>query len=170
MKKPIKNKKGNLINLLKPYAWLVTGLLILTILSNGLNLSIPKVISFAIDSYTKWTLDLYTTVMEFFVISIVIFILVYLQNIFQVYTAEVVAKDLRSKLIKKISLQDYNYIQTVSPSKLLTNITSDVDSVKTFVSGAITSIISSIFLIIWASVLLIMINCNLLSQFWLLSL
>ncbi len=161
MKKPIKNKKGNLINLLKPYAWLVTGLLILTILSNGLNLSIPKVISFAIDSYTKWTLDLYTTVMEFFVISIVIFILVYLQNIFQVYTAEVVAKDLRSKLIKKISLQDYNYIQTVSPSKLLTNITSDVDSVKTFVSGAITSIISSIFLIIWASVLLIMINWQL---------
>jgi ATP-binding cassette subfamily B protein len=78
----------------------------------------------------------------------VIFILVYLQNIFQVYTAEVVAKDLRSKLIKKISLQDYNYIQTVSPSKLLTNITSDVDSVKTFVSGAISSIISSLFLII----------------------
>ncbi|MFA5917835.1 MAG: ABC transporter ATP-binding protein [Candidatus Gracilibacteria bacterium] len=161
MKKNIQPKKGNLINLLKPYAWLVVGLLVLTILSNGLNLSIPKVISFAIDSYTKGTLDLYTTVIEFFVISIVIFILVYLQNIFQVYTAELVAKDLRSKLIKKISLQDYNYIQTVSPSKLLTNITSDVDSVKTFVSGAISSIISSVFLIIGASILLIMINWQL---------
>jgi ATP-binding cassette subfamily B protein len=71
-----------------------------------------------------------------------------MQNIMQVYTSEIVAKDLREKLIKKISLQDYNYIQTVSPSKLLTNLTSDVDSVKSFVSQAIASIISSIFLII----------------------
>jgi ATP-binding cassette subfamily B protein len=52
------------------------------------------------------------------------------------------------KLIKKISLQDYNYIQVATPSKLLTNLTSDVDSVKLFVSQAISSIVSSIFLII----------------------
>jgi ATP-binding cassette subfamily B protein len=77
-----------------------------------------------------------------------IFIFTYLQNIVQVYTSEIVAKNLREKLIKKISLQDYNYIQTVSPAKLLTNLTSDVDSVKSFVSMAIASIISSIFLII----------------------
>jgi ATP-binding cassette subfamily B protein len=77
-----------------------------------------------------------------------IFIFTYLQNIVQVYTSEIVAKNLREKKKKKISLQDYNYIQTVSPAKLLTNLTSDVDSVKSFVSMAIASIISSIFLII----------------------
>jgi ATP-binding cassette subfamily B protein len=79
----------------------------------------------------------------------------------QVFTSEKVAKDLRIKLIKKISLQDYNYIQQVSSAKLLTNLTSDVDSIKTFVSQAISSIISSIFLIIGASTLLIMINWKL---------
>lgn len=128
--------------------WLVISILVLTILSNGLNLVIPKIISTAIDAYTNKNLDLYTTIIEFFALSILIFVFVYLQNIVQVYTSEIVAKDLREKLIKKISLQNYNYIQTVSPAKLLTNLTSDVDSVKSFVSMAIASIISSIFLII----------------------
>ncbi len=161
MKKPEKNKKWNLLNLLKPYTWLIIWILVLTILSNGLNLTIPKIISSSIDAYTKWNLNLYITIIEFFVISVFIFLFTYMQNIMQVYTSEIVAKDLREKLIKKISLQDYNYIQTVSPSKLLTNLTSDVDSVKSFVSQAIASIISSIFLIIWASVLLIMIDWQL---------
>lgn len=158
MKQPEKQKKWNLLNLLKPYIWLVIALLVLTILSNWLNLAIPKVISTAIDAYTSKTLNLSSTIIEFFIISALIFLFTYMQNIIQVYTAEVVAKWLREKLIKKISLQDYNYIQTTSPGKLLTNLTSDVDSVKSFVSMAISSIISSIFLIIGASVLLIMID------------
>lgn len=79
----------------------------------------------------------------------------------QTYTSERVARDMRMKLIKKISLQDYNYIQIATPSKLLTNLTSDVDSIKTFVSQAISSIISSVFLIIGASILLIIINWEL---------
>ncbi len=162
MKKNIpKKSKNNLINLLKPYLWFIIWILVLTILSNGLNLSIPKIISSSIDAYTGWTLDLYLVVIEFFIISILIFVFTYLQNILQVYTSEIVARDLREKLIKKISLQDFNYINSATPSKLLTNLTSDVESVKWFVSQAISSIISSIFLIIWASVLLIMINWKL---------
>ncbi len=156
-----KQKKWNLLNLLKPYTWLVISILALTILSNGLNLAIPKIISTAIDTYSNKNLNLYITIIEFFAISLLIFIFTYLQNIVQVYTSEIVAKNLREKLIKKISLQDYNYIQTVSPAKLLTNLTSDVDSVKSFVSMAIASIISSVFLIIWASILLLMIDWQL---------
>lgn len=61
-------------------------------------------------------------------------------------------------MIEKISYEDYNYVQTITQAKLLTNLTSDVDGVKMFVSQAISSIISSIFLIIWASILLFSIN------------
>lgn len=162
MEKIKKNKNNdNLIKLLKPYSWLIVWLLILTILSNGLNLVIPKIVSFAIDSYTNNTLNIYSIILELFVVSTWIFLFTYIQNILQTYTSEIVAKDLRTKLIKKISFQDYNYIQTVWPSKLLTNLTSDVDSVKTFVSQAISSIISSVFLIIWSSILLLMINWKL---------
>jgi ATP-binding cassette subfamily B protein len=62
---------------------------------------------------------------------------------------------LRSRLIAKISLHDYAFIQQVTPAKLLTNLTSDIDAVKNFVAQAIASIISSLFLIVGASVLLL---------------
>ena len=58
-------------------------------------------------------------------------------------------------------MQPYAYIEKLTPATLLTNLTSDVDAVKTFVSMAISSIISSFFLIIGTAVLLIWINWKL---------
>jgi ATP-binding cassette subfamily B protein len=49
----------------------------------------------------------------------------------------------------------------VTPAKLLTNLTSDVDAIKSFVATAIASIIASVFLIIGAAVLLILIDWKL---------
>lgn len=160
-KEPETKSKDSLFNLLKPYSKLVFLLLFLTILSNALNLVWPKIVSQAIDSYTNGTMNINYIIIAFLLLSASIFVFTYLQNIVQVYTSEKVAKDLRNKLINKISLQDYNYIQNTTSAKLLTNLTSDVDSVKVFVSQAISSIVSSVFLIIWASVLLIMIDWKL---------
>ena len=52
-------------------------------------------------------------------------------------------------------------LNMANPSKLLTNLTADVDSIKLFISQAIASIISSLFIIIGASILLITINWKL---------
>ncbi len=152
---------STLLGLLKPYSLFIALLALLTILANGLNLFVPKLIGGAIDTYAKGNLVLQNTVIEFFLVALGIFILAYLQTLVQTYTSERVAKDLRTKLVAKISLQDYSYIQRATPSKLLTNLTSDVDSVKGFVSQAVASIISSVFLIIGSSILLITINWRL---------
>ena len=90
-----------------------------------------------------------------------IFVFTYLQSVVQTYASERVARDLRTRLVAKISTQDHAYIQQVTPATLLTNLTSDVDAVKMFVSQAIASLISSVFLIIGASVLLLSINWRL---------
>jgi ATP-binding cassette subfamily B protein len=66
--------------------------------------------------------------------------------------------NLRSELSDKISRQSFSYIQKANPSKLLTNLTSDIDSVKMFVSHAVASIVSSLFVIVGACILLLMIN------------
>lgn len=153
--------KPNLISLLRPYSWFIALLVILTIISNGLNLVVPKIISHAIDSYTLGNFSIQTITIEFFIVSLSIFIFSYLQSIVQTYTAELVARNLRTQLAAKISVQDHAYIQRVTPSKLLTNLTSDVDAVKSFVAQAISSIISSVFLIVGACVLLILINWRL---------
>ena len=151
----------SLVGLLKPYARLIFLLALLTILGNSLNLVVPKLISSAIDSYTQQRLIISTLIAEFFAVAVGIFIFSYLQVVAQTYASERVARDLRTRLVGKISEQDHAFIQQVTPAKLLTNLTSDVDAVKMFVSQAVASMISSAFLILGASILLLSINWKL---------
>lgn len=156
-----KTSEASLVSLLKPYAFLIAAMILLTVLSNGLNLAVPKILASTIDGFSKGNFVLTNVILEFLVIAISVFVFTYIQNIVQTYAAERVARDLRAKLAAKISVQDYAYIQRANPSKLLTNLTSDVDSVKSFVAQAIASIVSSVFLIVGASVLLLLIDWKL---------
>ena len=158
--KPQKNS-SNLISLLAPYWVWILWLTVLTILANGLNLVVPQITSHAIDAYSKGTLVLSGVIVEFFLISVGIFLFTFMQGVVQTYASERVARDLRMKLATKISVQENTTIEALSPAKLLTNLTSDVDAVKTFVSQAISSIISSVFLIIGSCTLLLLIDWKL---------
>lgn len=151
----------NIFKILKPYKGLLFGLLLFAVLSNGLNLIIPKIIEKGIDDFSKGQFDIRNIIIWFSVATLLIFLFTYLQSIVQTYASEKVARDLRKQLSGKISRQSYAYIQEVNPDKLLTNLTSDIDAVKTFVSQAIVSIISSVVLIIGAAVLLLNINWKL---------
>ncbi len=156
-----KESKPSVFSLLKPYSGMVTFLVFFALMSNGVNLLLPKIISRAIDAYTDGHFVLKTVVLEFLIASLVIFIFTYLQSIVQTYASEKVARDLRTRLSDKISRQSYSYILKTNPSKLLTNLTSDIDSIKMFVSMAVVTIFSSVFMIIGTCVLLIMINYKL---------
>jgi ATP-binding cassette, subfamily B, bacterial len=147
--------------LLKPYAGLIAALAALTIVGSSLNLLVPRIVAQAIDSYTRQELIIGVVSRELFVVALGIALFTYLQNIAQTYAAERVARDLRTRLVTKISGQDHASIQTITPATLLTHLTSDVDAIKLFVSLAIASLISSVFLILGASALLISINWKL---------
>lgn len=153
--------KQSIWGLLKPYAGLLVLLVLLTLASNALNLLLPKITAAAIDAYTSNHLVLTTIVEDFFFASISIFIFVYLQSIVQTYASERVARDLRKRVSEKISRQSYVFVQTMNPAKLLTNLTSDIDNIKTFVAQAIVSLVSSVFIIIGASILLLLIDWRL---------
>ena len=152
---------AGLLVLLKPYRWLIAALVVLTVVGNGLNLAVPKIISHAIDAYTSQTFVISTVVLQFIVVASLVFALTYLQSIVQTYASERVARDLRTRVAAKISVQSYAYVEQITPAKLLTNLTSDIDGVKLFVSQAIASIISSVFLILGAGILLLSINWRL---------
>lgn len=156
-----KEKKPNLFKILKPYSGMISALLFFALLSNGLNLLIPKIIQFGIDDFSKGTFSMKKIVTWFSIAAGLIFIFTYVQSIIQTFASERVARDMREKLASKISQQDYVYIQDTTPGKLLTNLTSDVDAIKMFVSQAIVSIVSSIILIVGASILLLNINWRL---------
>lgn len=157
-----KAKQGHSIfSLLKPYSGLIMLLILFALLSNGLNLWIPKLIGSGIDAYSAGKFSYKTIATEFIVVVLIIFLFSFLQSLMQTYASEKVARDLRTRLADKISRQSFAYIQTTNPSRLLTNLTSDVDSIKLFVSQAIVSIVSSLFIIIGASILLLSINWKL---------
>jgi ATP-binding cassette subfamily B protein len=147
--------------LLKPYYRMILGLIVLTIVGNSFNLVVPKLLSRAIDSFTQGTYVTQSVVAQFLLVALFVFAFSYFQSLVQTFASERVAKDLRSRLAEKISLQSYSYVEKVTPARLLTNLTSDVDSVKLFVSQAVASIVSSVFLIAGASILLLSINWRL---------
>jgi ATP-binding cassette, subfamily B, bacterial len=150
-----------LFSVLGPYKVIVVVLIIIALAGSSLNLLIPKIIAQAIDAFSANRFNVGTVITEFLVAGIGIFVFTLLQAILQTLTAERVAKDLRNKLADNLSRQRYSFILKSNPAKLLTNMTSDMDSVKMFVSQAFVTIISSLFVIIGASVLLIMINWQL---------
>ena len=135
-------------------------LIFFALLSNGINLILPRIIAAGIDSYpSHYTLN--RILIEFSSAAIIIFIFTYLQSIIQTNTAERVARDLRTKLASKISTQSFMSVEKANPSRLLTNLTADVDSVKLFVSQAIVTIASSLIIIIGACIMLFSINWRL---------
>ncbi|MDN5287221.1 MAG: ATP-binding cassette protein [Mucilaginibacter sp.] len=154
-------KPPGVFSLLKPYMGLVTLLLLFALLSNGINLWLPKIIASGIDDYSQKHFVFMTIIKKFSLAVVLIFIFGYLQTIIQTYASERVARDLRQKLSDKISRQSHAFIEQANPSKLLTNLTADVDSIKLFVSQALVSIVSSLFIIIGASILLFTINWRL---------
>jgi len=161
--KQVKGKpsKPNVFKILKPYSRMVALLIFMALLSNSINLLIPKIISRGIDAFSAKQFDMEKVIIEFLIATIAISIFTYLQTIIQTYVSERVAKDLRTQLSEKISRQSYTYILKSNPSKLLTNLTSDIDSIKMFVSQAFVVIVSSVFVIIGACILLITINWKL---------
>lgn len=154
-------RKPGVLSLLKPYSGLVLLLLLFTLLSNAINLWLPKIIANGIDAFTAGSFVLYPVLVKFSVAILCIFLFTYLQSIIQTYASERVARDLRTKLSDKLSVQTAAFVENANPSKLLTNLTADVDSIKMFISQAIVSVVSSVFIIVGASILLISINWKL---------
>jgi len=158
---PTKPKGPSLFGLLRPYRGLLILLVLLSFISNGINLWIPKIIAEGIDSFTGAKLDTHYIIWKFLAAAIGVFIFTWGTTFLQTYASERVARDLRTRLADRISRQNYTFLQKTNPSQLLTNLTSDVDSIKMFVSQAVVSIFSSIFVIIGASILLLSIQWQL---------
>ena len=154
-------KKVGLFGLLIPYKGIVLMLVIIAMAGSSINLIIPKIIASAIDAFSANSFDVRKVITQFLLAASGIFVFTSLQGVLQTFTAERVARDLRKEIVQKLSFQSFSFINEANPSKLLTNLTSDMSSVKSFVSQAFVAIISSLFIIVGVAVLMIMINWKL---------
>jgi ATP-binding cassette subfamily B protein len=150
-----------MLKMLKPYKGIISLLLLLALLGNGLSLLLPKIIGSVIDGLNHHQFSMNKAMLQFSGITALVFILGYVQSLIQIYASENVARDLRTKLAAKISRQSTVFIDRESPAKLLTNLTSDVEGIKQFVAQAIVSILSSLVIIVGAAILLFSIDWEL---------
>jgi ATP-binding cassette, subfamily B, bacterial len=154
-------KKPSVFALLTPYKRTIAGLVAFAVIMNLLTLVIPKLISRAIDAFIAGNFALNTTVATFIGVTTIICILTYVQGVLQTIASEKVARDLRNNVAQKISEQNLVFIQKITPATLLTNLTSDIESVKLFISQAIVSLVSSLITVIGSAILLMSINWKL---------
>ncbi|MGZ3313485.1 MAG: ABC transporter ATP-binding protein [Caulobacteraceae bacterium] len=151
----------SLFPLLKPYTGQMLLLTLLTVAGSAVGLLVPLVVARGIDAFNAGRLDLGAEMVTLTAITVGVFVLGNLQNVVQTIASERVARDLRTRLADKVSQQTYAQIEAQTPAKLLTNFTSDIDAIKMFVAQAAPALISSAFVIVAASGILLWLNWKL---------
>jgi ATP-binding cassette subfamily B protein len=79
----VKANKPNIFAVLKPYKLMIFGLIGFALLSNAVNLVIPKLISRGIDDFSKGNFSYQRLIIEFLVAAFIIFVFTFLQGILQ---------------------------------------------------------------------------------------
>lgn len=155
------NIKKYIFSLIKPYWWMLGLVLVCSLASNGLTLWLPKIGSGVVDSFNTPNFLLGRTMAILGGLVVLIFIFSLSQSFLQTLMAESLARDLRSKLMEKVSRQNFVFVGKITQEKLLTVLTSDVDNIKQAMTMGLVQIFSSIVMIVGATVLLLSINVKL---------
>ncbi|MEO6338413.1 MAG: ABC transporter ATP-binding protein [Caulobacteraceae bacterium] len=151
----------SLVTLLAPYRGSIALLVALTVLGSALGLFVPQIMAHAIDAFTAGSRDLSSAIFWLTAVAVGAFTAGALQVVVQTYASERVARDLRTRLAEAVSRQTYASVEALNPATLLTNFTSDVDAIKSFVAMAVAALISSVFLILGTSAVLLWLNWRL---------
>lgn len=160
-KKQNEPKKPSLLSFLKNYKLLVATVVTLSLVVNGLGLLLPQITSKAIDALQDQTYNREDYLLLFGGLSTIILILGLIQSVIGNITAEKIAQELRRQVIEKISRQSFTYINNVSTSKLLTNLTADTDAVKQFINQGLVIAFAAVVQLIGSIILLLSINWKL---------
>jgi len=155
------NSKKYIFSLIKPYWWVLVLVLVCSLGGNGLNLWLPKITSGAIDSFNLPVFSLGKIIFILGILSILILAFSLLQSFLQTFMAESLARDLRNKLMEKISKQNFVFVGKITPEKLLTVLTSDIDNIKQAMTTGLVQIFSSIVMVFGSAGLMLSINAKL---------
>ncbi|MBL8015438.1 MAG: ABC transporter ATP-binding protein [Candidatus Doudnabacteria bacterium] len=154
-------KQESLISFLKNYKALIFGVIFLSLIVNLLTLILPRINARVIDSLQNLTYNKDEALMLFGVVTTAILLFTMVQNVLSSITSEKIAAELRRQLIEKISRQSFTYVNQVTASKLLTNLTADVDAVKQFINQRIVFAFAAVVQLIGSIILLLSINWRL---------
>lgn len=148
------NPQPSLFGVMASRKGILGALVFFSVASTALTLVLPMLMGRAINSFQEGNFDIVWVAVSFAVVSVLISVTMYIAGIFERISGEGVARDLRRQVMDKVSRQSFAYLTSVTPGKLLTNLTSDAQSVKMFASMASANLITSVFMIIGAAILM----------------
>lgn len=152
-----------LLKYLKQPRYLILQILafIFVLLANIFSVILPILTGALIDNSTA-SQNIDTKISIIILISLsVSFIFTFLQLFISTYISERIGFDIRNDLIKKIVEETYAFIDKVTPSKILTNLTTDISNIKNFLANGLSTLLTSVITIIGSFVLMFKINSTL---------
>jgi ATP-binding cassette, subfamily B, bacterial len=156
-KKP--KKPSSIVQIFKPYLGIFTFSLIIILFANGLNLVLPKLIGNYIDIYHQNQALL--TNQSYLLLGLLvlgIFVLATVQTVMTIYLSEKIARDLRNKMINKISKSSFSFVNNIGASELITTFGSDVNNVRSIASQGLVYFLTAIILLIGSCIMLLITN------------
>jgi ATP-binding cassette, subfamily B, bacterial len=149
----MQNKPISLNTLVSKYRFYLGMLLLLVIVATGLSLAVPNITGEIIKSLEKST-DNSQLVWNLGFVTLVLFVVETIQVVIGAKFRENVGYDLRSKLMKKITTQNYTKINDIGIGEIITLFGSDVNSVKDIMAGELVNSIKALLLFVGALILL----------------
>lgn len=155
------NKTNSIFKFLKPFRNSIILVVILSLVLNLLTLTLPRIASRGIDDLILSRFNSTDFTITFGGVVLLILILGVMLSILGNVVSEQIAASLRKQIIDSISQQSFGYVSKVSVSKILTNINSDVESVKNLISQGVVVLFASIVLLIGSAISLLSMNWQL---------
>ncbi len=139
---------------LKLYRLELAGLIILTFLTNSLNIFLPLMIASHIDRND-------TNYVTLSIVIVSIFFFGGIQTYYSSKLTEQYARDTRTNIINKLARLKFSQLSEYNSATLYTNFTSDVDSTKQLISTGIINTLSALILLIGSLIMLFRIDWQL---------
>lgn len=139
-----------LLRYLKPYTRFLVPALLLTLALNLLGVLQPKFTQYAIDWYIlpRKTEGLYLLVLLFFGAQLFRFIFSYFQSILLNSVGQYVMFDIRRELYDKLQHQEIAYYDRNPVGRIMTRLTSDVDSLNELFTQGVTDLLGDLVMIV----------------------
>ena len=139
-----------LFRYLRPYWVSVTAALVLTLLTNTLMSLQPRFTQYAVDDFIvpKQTDGLWLFALIFFLVFLFRFIFSYVQEVVLNSVGQKVMFDLRSEIYTKLQKQEVAYYDKNPVGRVITRLTSDVDSLNELFTSGVIDVLGDLVIIV----------------------
>jgi ATP-binding cassette subfamily B multidrug efflux pump len=152
-----------MLSFVRPYRWIVVGLLITVILPVVMQLVVPQALNYIIDQgITPGDMNAIWRGSAIMLATALAGALATMgQGVFRAWFAQGLAYDMRNRLFAHIQTFSFANLDTMQTGQLMTRLSSDVDLVRGFTSNGLSLLLRALLMLVGSVVMMFVINVRL---------